>query len=57
MNSAQIAVEEEKRDIKKPKEKKAKKTVKDPSKKKAKKSTATKTAGDSEDIQFSEERA
>jgi hypothetical protein len=57
MNVAQIAAEEEKRDIKKPKEKKAKKTVKDPSKKKAKKSTATKTAGDSEDIQCSEERA
>jgi hypothetical protein len=46
--------EEEKKDAKKPK---AKKTVKDPSKKKTKKSAATKTAGDSDDIQFIEERA
>ena len=50
INSAAIVAEEEKKDIKKPKEKKAKKTVKDPSKKKAKKSTATKAAGDSDDI-------
>ena len=40
-----------------PKAKKAKKTVKDSSKKKEKKTTAIKTAGDSEDINCSEERA
>ena len=57
MNQALRVAEEEKKDAKKPKEKKAKKTVKDPSKKKTKKSAATKTAGDSDDIQFIEERA
>ena len=57
MISTLRVAEEEKKDAKKPKEKKAKKTVKDPSKKKTKKSAATKTAGDSDDIQFIEERA